>query len=548
MKKTAKKIVVATLLASLLMTQLSACTQDDTGDTEGTGDTDVSQTEFSIFAGVSALSPSNEEKEIVTLMNEAMDVSIVWDCATGDALTERKNLLLGTNDLPDAFMAAGITDYELTTYGENGSFIALNDYINENTMPNLTAVLEQRPDALAAVTMPDGNIYSLPQITEMGFTHTDGEIYGIGSVPQFTVINTDWLAQLDMEMPQTIDDLYNVLKAFKENDMNGNGDTTDEIPLSFIFPEDNGAWCAGMGTFFAPFGFTDYNMNHTAVEDGEVVYQAMREEYKEAIAYYSTWYQEGLIDIEVFTQDATAYIAKGANEEVILGSYVWWEIPEVVGADRADSYGYIPFLEGADGTLDVNVNAQGTVGRGRFVVTSECDNPELLLQWIDQMYEPTISMQAMYGPIGVFFEETPDENGVYVNAAPPEGMTEGEMKSTYELQGVLAQLNEHYGSLYYMEDRAQERLVDLETVWFPDITDLSYFPTNVVYSLEEVDVINDNLEDIKDYTDEMAAKWLTQGGIEEDWDTYVAQLESMGIYEVISAQQAAYDRYMDAAE
>ena len=277
----------------------------------GTGGTDSAssgeeQTNFSIFAGISALSPDNSEKPLVQQMNEAMGVTIEWNCVSGDTLTEKKNLILNAgSDLPDALMAASLTDSELLTYGGNGLLIPLEDYINEETMPNLMKIVEKRPEMLATCTMPDGHIYGLPGISEMGFEYTDGNTYYIGAIPQFTAINTDWLEAVGMEMPTTVDELHDVLVAFRDQDVNGNGDPTDEIPLSFIFPEKNGSWCAGLGTLLAPFGCTDYQADHRAIEDGKVYYQAASEEYKNAIAYYHDWFEEGLIDIEIFSQDSS---------------------------------------------------------------------------------------------------------------------------------------------------------------------------------------------------------------------------------------------------
>ncbi len=290
-------------------------------------------------------------------MNEAKGVTIDWNCVSGDTLTERKNLILnaGTSNLPDAFMAASLTDNEILTCGTNGIFIPLEDYINEETMPNLWAVLQERPDALAACTMPDGHIYTLPKFGEMGFTYDgDGKEYQIGAIPQFSAINTKWLEAVGKEMPTTVDELHDVLVAFKNEDPNGNGQA-DEIPMSFIFPESNGNWCAGMGIYMAPFGCTDFNADHRAVEDGKVYYQGASDAYRDALAYYHNWYAEGLIDIEVFSQDSSQYIAKGSGEEARLGTFVWWEIPEVVGYDRAPDYAYLPVLKGPEGTYKVNL-------------------------------------------------------------------------------------------------------------------------------------------------------------------------------------------------
>ena len=530
-------------LTAVMAVSTAACGSTGGTDSASSGE---EQTNFSIFAGISALSPDNSEKPLVQQMNEAMGVTIEWNCVSGDTLTEKKNLILNAgSDLPDALMAASLTDSELLTYGGNGLLIPLEDYINEETMPNLMKIVEKRPEMLATCTMPDGHIYGLPGISEMGFEYTDGNTYYIGAIPQFTAINTDWLEAVGMEMPTTVDELHDVLVAFKENDVNGNGDPTDEIPLSFIFPEKNGSWCAGLGTLLAPFGCTDYQADHRAIEDGKVYYQAASEEYKNAIAYYHDWFEEGLIDIEIFSQDSSQYIAKGNGEDPRLGVFVWWEIPEVVGEERAESYEYLPILEGPDGTYGVNLNEMGTTSHNSFSVTNACENPELLLKWVDQMYDPINSMQAIYGPIGVYWDEEPDENGCYSMRELKEGETAGELKSKSELLGPTEQLTEDYGTYYYLEDRAQERLNDLESFWFNYVDSTEYYPS-VTYTADEIEVINDKLSDIKALTEEKVAHWLRDGGIEEEWDQYLQDLDNMGLQEVVGAWQAAYDRYQEA--
>lgn len=147
--KKANKMMALTMAAAMLVPQMAFA-----GESE--------QTTFNIFAGVSALSPDNSEKPLVQQMNEAMGVSIDWNCVSGDTLTEKKNLILNAGvDMPDAFMAAELSDYELINYGGYGVLIPLEDYINEETMPNLTALAEKRPELLATATMPDGHIYGL---------------------------------------------------------------------------------------------------------------------------------------------------------------------------------------------------------------------------------------------------------------------------------------------------------------------------------------------------------------------------------------------------
>lgn len=559
MKKKTLNRVIGVIAALSMVLGATACgnkegggAQQPTGADSSTGEVQEQQaagteqqpassgsSEFTIFAGIGVLSADNSEKPVVQQMNEAMGVTINWECISGDTLTEKKNLVLNAGgDMPDAFMGADLTDYEIITNGSNGVFIPLETYINSDTMPNLASLVSERPELLASCTMPDGHIYTLPTISEMGFSYSNGNDYYIGAIPQFMAINKSWLDAVGMDMPTTIDELHDVLVAFKENDVNGNGDPTDEIPLSFEWTH----WCANMTSLFSAFGFTDYNEDHRAIRDGKVYFNASTDNYKEAMAYFHEWYAEGLIDIEAFSQEDSQYIAKGSGDDARLGVFAWWEIPEVTG-DHADEYEYLTFLAGEDGTLGVNLNEQGTVTHDRFAVTSSCDNPELLLKWVDQCYDPILSMQIIYGPIGVYFEDQPDASGVYVETAE----AGGNLKAKEEFKAPNRQLSTDFGTYYYMEARAMERLDDLANVWFKNVKDFDYFPT-VVYSLEETETINESISDIKDYVNQTSADWIVNGGVEEGWDTYIKQLDNMGVNEVVAAWQAAYDRYAAAVQ
>ena len=66
------------------------------------------------------------------------------------------------------------------------------------------------------------------------------------------------------------------------------------------------------------------------------------------------------------------------------------------------------------------------------------------------------------------------------------------------------------------------------------------------FTEEETNIINDYLSDLKALTEEKTAHWLSDGGIEDEWDDYVSAMDSMGLQEVVAAWQAAYDRYVEA--
>lgn len=148
------------------------------------------------FGGAkSALAPEFETMELVKTWQEDSGIEIVWNNEPDEVWGEKKNLLLAGGDLPDALFTSGLSDAEVAKYGANGTLIALEDLIEENA-PTLTAILDERPDIKAAITASDGHIYTLPSVEEMGLVE----------FPRMLFLNTDWLEELGLEMPTTVED------------------------------------------------------------------------------------------------------------------------------------------------------------------------------------------------------------------------------------------------------------------------------------------------------------------------------------------------------
>ena len=219
MKTLAKRIAASAALAAM-MTSLIGCGGTNQNQVEpGTVNPNTEQTSFNIISGISALSGGYDQNSVLKEMSENAGISITWETMS-DSLAEQVNIRIAGNDLPDAFNGVGFSNYDLTNYGEDGTLIDLTPYITEEYMPNLTKILEEHPDIRAAITMDNGCIYGLPAGEQMGTAGIGKENdYNIYTVPQYSMINKAWLDDLGLEVPTTLDELHDVLVAFKENDM-----------------------------------------------------------------------------------------------------------------------------------------------------------------------------------------------------------------------------------------------------------------------------------------------------------------------------------------
>lgn len=472
-----------------------------------------------------ALAPEYSEMEIFKRLEEQTNVKIEWENIPDTDYAEKKNLLLASGNLPDAFYAAGFSDYELINYGNDGTIIPLEELIDQYA-PNLKALFERRPDIKSAITAPDGHIYGLPSWEENN----------LGRNPFFHVINKKWLDKLGLKMPETLDEYTQALVAFKTQDPNGNG-KADEIPLSFMHMQ----WCMDIGGIFGAFGLPD-NMEHRIVRDGKVIFTATQPEYKEALSYFhENWYKQGLIDPESFTQDAAQYLAKGKTADETLGSYIWWEVEEVVGSERSKDYALLSPLAGPNGDRTIGRGNGGGPARGAFVITKANRYPEITMRWIDQQYEPYMAAQIHWGPLDVVFKK--DENGKLVNLPLPEGTSAGEFRQKVAPgaggPGVIT--IEDLGKVVDLEPRAQQRVKDLEEYYDPFMEKENY--PSIFFNPEELDRINKIEPELIKYANTQRGKFIVDGGVDEQWDSYVKTLEKMGLNELMEIYQTGLDRY-----
>ena len=513
------------------------------------------QTSFNVLSGISALSSGYEGNPVLQAMQEKAGITIKWD-TWSDSLSEVVGTRISGNaaskDPIDAFQAVGFSNYDLMRYGAAGTFIDLTPYITPEIMPNLSAILEKHPDVKSAITMSDGKIYGLPAGEQMGTAGIGREKdYSIFSVPQFSMINKAWLDDLGLAVPTTLDELHTALTAFKENDMSAKyygNEPGSTIPMSTGFDE----WCWGQNIFYAGFGFTnwpnDVCMDLTVGADGKVNFVSDDDSYRAAVTYFHDWYAEGLMDLEMFSQDPNQLIAKCTGGRV--GVTTWWEINEIMG-EHAGDYVYLPVLNGPDGTSNVTLRTGGATNAGQLSITAQCKDPAKLLAFYDQWYDGENVMQLQYGPIGVFFTAQ-DEKGMWLSISDEEAREKynksaGELKSQNEVAGPKLILSEYYNEYFYMEDRAMARLADIYDYWMQFVKDDTFYPMDCVFTQAELDDLDYYRPDYERAVAEYESNWIKNGGpTDAEWEEYKGFLDRCGIGTMLEIYQEAYDRYLAA--
>jgi putative aldouronate transport system substrate-binding protein len=456
-------------------------------------------------------------------LEEKTNVQIKWEVYPNEGWNEKKGLLFASDELPDAFYGTWtLDDSDVIKYGSQGMLIPLEDLIKEYAV-NINKVINMDPTYSKSIVTPDGHIYALPSIDESSPKTSDAFF-----------INQEWLNKVGKDIPKTTDDFYEVLKAFKEGgDLNGNG-KNDEIPFTFRFND----LIRGVYSFFGSFGLAD-NRNHMVIDNDKVVFTAIQPEYKEAIKYFNKLFSEGLIDSEAFTQDAKIIEAKIKSKERVLGAFCAWSRHWAFGTTDVEYVPVVP-LKGPNGHQSWNKRGGTLSSKSAFAITSYCKIPEVAIRWADCQYEPEFALQAYYGPFDVALKKNAD--GTVEQITPPEGKTVGDLRhedapgvsSVFALTRKGNLNNFKFGSSVIELD-------ELDKVYEPYLK-YELFPP-MFFTVEETEELSILRTDIYDYVDQMYAKWVSNGGIDDEWDDYIKKLKDMKLDDMMKIYEGAYKRY-----
>ena len=469
-----------------------------------------SYTAFAMMNGEYAL----DETLAWKTWTEMFGLDVQMESVLGADLTERRNLTLASGDYPDFFIKSGFSLSDQSKYGAQGKFIPIEDMIREY-MPNLSAVLDER-DGWAYLTASDGHIYSLPEISTLG-----------GAMTTYW-INKKWMDTLGLSEPKSFDELYEVLKAFKEGDPNGNGEA-DEIPLTAtdaVPPE-------------LLMAYQDYAYDRdtkTAVIDGQLTYIPLTDSWKEFIAYLTKLYSEGLLDKNAFTQAHEQQGAIGQSGDV-LGSFFDAGAFLTVGRDNDDDYiALTPFYEG---TYPLSVG----ITPGTLVITDFCENPEVLLTAMDYFYSEAGGILAWMGVEGATYNI--GEDGYWRWIVDGEyGDDVAEVRASATIQGAA-----NHPSIqpeFWMTGMSAE--VDPDEVYLngqrQKVAENGVIALPMMsYTEQENEEIATLTTDINAYINEYMAQVVTGAqSLDETWDTYVATMNNMGVERLVQIYNDVYAR------
>ncbi|MBO5069408.1 MAG: extracellular solute-binding protein [Roseburia sp.] len=350
----------------------------------------------------SGVSTDIEDVWMYKFIEEFMNINLEVETFNADNRNEMLTLAFAADELPDVIIGGGFDHSELMKYGSSeGQIIDLSPYINETYMPNLSWLISQYPSIPNVWTDGDGHIWSTGYISDMGDSSQ-----GI----QFMMANYDCLKDIGREYPETLDELYDCMlemKALYGDDFYPLGGCYALYDPSVYILNALGYVCEGAGIYVSK-------------RNGEVVFPiADREVFGEYIKFMHNCYKEGLIHPDFFTMSgatAEAIKAEGKN-------FLWAGTVSELNEEAAKNSGWWGARPLTSDYSDTKQWPQSNmVTTGGFVITRECEDPELACALVDFFYNGTGYALLHSGPQK---DVSPEE--WYM------GMTEG--ANVYEIHG-----------------------------------------------------------------------------------------------------------------
>lgn len=535
-----KRVSVSLLMASMLMTGLSACNGQG-GNSETTGASSMIQgseeassnfnetgypivnesTTLKVMLGirdVDSLINPNEMPEIQKLEKQT-GIHIEWEVIKGSNWDTKLNLMFASGDLPDIILSPNckVDDEE---FGVTQQLIIPVDELAKKYMPNYMERIE--------VEVDDPTV---------GLVASDGQKYAVGylvgqniNTNQHFFINQTWLDNLSLKAPTTFDELTEVLRAFKTDDPNGNGEN-DEVALEMGM--DTGFYSV---RYMLPmFGVPCDPEKWIYINDNkEVQFAPVQNEFKACMEWLHSLYEEGIIDPEVISQDINTIETK--IKEGNVGFFTAWRLLAMGWDDTVakDCTLYMPVAP--EGTT-VSLYRKLEMANGGAYVTVANKHTAETMRWLDALLETETMFSLYYGSEGEGW--IMNENGKIDSITQ-----EKDVKDYLDCNTLFFAPGQYISSVFNM---SPQRIEKTEYCQLYDEKDVIQKYSNDYLRLapltsEEIQSISLKETDINNAVVENAARFIINGVTDENWKSFIKLFDDMDVSNYMSLYQDAINK------
>ena len=520
---------------------------DEGADAEGTqaGGEKV----LNVVVGKPSVVEDMNTNEASLWLEEATGIHVNYEQLPLENINEKIAMMLAGGELPDVFLNCGITAAQMTQYGvEDQYLIPLDDLIDQYA-PNLIEAMEpfEAQGGMDLLREVDGQIYSLPEINPCFHCSRALKMW----------VNDQWMEELNLEYPTTTEEFKEMLIALRDNDPNGNG-IKDEVPLS----GDTNGWYTQSAYFLlgAFLPMSAYSQGF-GLDGGKVVNLSADERFRDALAYLNDLYAEGLMDAGTLTQtnDQLKKLVDNPDAPLVGATTAGYggQFTTEIGGDRYQLYRPLAPLKGPEG-VQYAYSAPYTPGTGNFVITKDCADPALAMQWANALYTGEACNTIFNGVEGKAWRYA--EDGEVGSEGQPALWTAliaygGDVGSTRN--DCWTQMGVYNFSAEWRAGQTVDPNVDLYSA--DGMEFLLYKTTKEMYDQYDMDdyalpalkltedenfTVSPLRTEWNNYFSEMFFNFVTGAwNLDSDWENHVKNMESVySMSQMTEAYQAAYDR------
>lgn len=406
---------------------------------------------------------------------------------------------------------------ELNRHGDAGAFIDIKNLVKENA-PTIQKLLVEDKEAYTLTTSMIGKFYAVPQY------YSSRAMYGF-------YVRQDWLDKLQLKAPETIDDWIAMLKAFRDQDPNGNN-KADEIP--YIAREKFVALLAFSSAFNTDNGFY--------LQGGKVVYGPAQQEWKDFLTFINLLYKEKLLDNEFYTRTDTI-LDQSIENNTIGSTFDWIGSVELKAKNLGAAIPGLKLIAVAPPYIP-GKSKSGTqlcrdkVGGSSIAISINNKHPMESVKLMEYIYGDRGSEIFNYGIEGLTYTKI-DGKPIF---------TDFLLKDKDGAFNVMCKIGAGNFPYIISSDASNQSLTNKDIVKARTLYDsllLPKFPAfNFKYTEEQLPKIIAGITSVSTYQEEMYSKFILGQESLDNYDKFVAQLDKLGMPEMLTIVEDAYQIYI----
>ncbi|WP_181869814.1 hypothetical protein [Brachybacterium alimentarium] len=472
-------------------------------------------------------------------LEETTGVKVAYEpVPLGEDGVTKVNAMLSGGDLPHALMTGmGLFSVsQVSVYGQQGMFLPLDKLIDEYA-PHIREMFETFPQMRSQFTAPDGRMYAVPAMNDC---------YHCKSADVRTWYNSTWLEGVGASVPETLED-YDALMA--------EWDSFTGKPDGSVLTVTDSDTMMNLFNFFLG-SFTEVSSTNLLIRDGKIAWSPTEDAYREGMIWIQEQFAKGhfapgILSLTPEKLQQLGDASDGARFGVVSGGSQgsWTATPDMKNPESvARIMQPLPPMAGPNGVRTCDWDWY-QIGSPNFVITSSCPDPVQMIRWADYQFELGLTISIGRGEQGVGWDYT-DPGAVGID---------GE-QAVYEVIPDGADLTNQgwweWGPSYKSSSqRHGEAVLDGSSSIEPSLfkAGMAYEPYRIAQDLKvpmlafdmeqsaQVGELETNLSQHLEQSFAQIATGKSDFAKDADWKAYVDQFTTIGVDQLLSTYQEAYD-------